>query len=603
MALSSSRRPNPASSPKPVEPTPAPPASTPAESGGLSDADEISKLLSALGDAEVAPPPPEATPAPVSLGKPNDSVDFVIPAGPGGATRPLGAILSAPEEMSVSDMDFILPDLKPDLKPDVGGAAKEPPIVKLAPSADTVRLSPAAFAPRPGTGAVRLGSRGVESQKSKVESPGGPGVVPAATDPAKPAKPGTVRLGGPGVVPAATDPAKPAKPGTVRLGGPGIVPAATDPAKPATVRLGGKGVESPGGPVATAAAKTGKHGTVRLTGNQTEAAKTGKHGTVRLTGNQTEAAKTDKHGTVRLTGNQTDAAKTASPAPASATQAAPAPAKDGKAAPKEKKQRRRKAPRPQRHRSGQDPWASVVFVILVILVVLLYVGFFIVRPKIIAARSATQSAPATVETAKPAARKPVAKPKPMGQVKPSGTTVPSAKPQKTPTGKTGKPEGTKDAQTPLATATAKVPQGGVAKPAPVTDNGLGEVDVPEDDAPVEGAAVAIPVEEPVKPASKFAPPWARKDTPAQPVAEEKPKEVVIDVPAAVDVPEVREWPELKVTAVIGSGKKGSVLVNGTVVSVGEELEEGPVLKSVSRQAAVFEWDGDRRTIYVSSKNE
>ena len=149
-----------------------------------------------------------------------------------------------------------------------------------------------------------------------------------------------------------------------------------------------------------------------------------------------------------------------------------------------------------------------------------------------------------------------------------------------------------------------MPQGGAAQPVPATDNGLGEVDVPEDDEPVEGASAAAPVEEPAKPASKFAPPWARKDTPAQPVAVEKPKEeVVIDVPAAVDVPEVREWPELKVTAVIGSGKKGSVLVNGTVVSVGEELEEGPVLKSVSRQAAVFEWDGDRRTIYVSSKNE
>ncbi len=524
----------------------------PAAAGGLSDADEISKLLSALGEAEAAPPPQEATPPSVSIGKSsNDPVDFVIPAGP-GATRPLGAILSSSEEKSVSDMDFILPELTPDLKPDSGGTAKEPPIVKLAPSADTVRLSPTTFAPRPGTGAVRLGGRGVESQKSKVESP-------AAADPAKPVKPGTVRLGGKGVE---------------GLGGPGVVPAATN------------------------ATKTAKHGTVRLTGNQTEAAKTAKHGTVRLTGNQTEAAKTGKHGTVRLTGNQTDTAKTAASAPASATQSAPAPAKDEKAAPKEKKQRRRKAPRPQRRNGGQDPWASVVFMILVILVVLLYVGFFIVRPKIIAARSATQPAPAPVETAKPAARKPIAKPRPAGK------TASSAKTQKSPTGKTGQPGGTKAAQSPSATETTTLPQGDATRPVPVTDNGLGEVDVPEDDEPVEGAAVAVPVEGPAKPASKFAPPWARKDTPAQPVAVEKPKEeVVIDVPAAVDVPEVREWPELRVTAVIGSGTKGSVLVNGTVVSVGEELEEGPVLKSVSRQAAIFEWDGDRRTIYVSSKNE
>ena len=572
MALSSSRRPNPASSPKPVEPTPAPSASTPSETGGLSDADEISKLLSALGDAEVANPPPEATPASVSLGKSsNDPVDFVIPAGPGGATRPLGAILSASEEKSVSDMDFILPDLTPDLKPDSVGTAKEPPIVKLAPSADTVRLSPASFAPRPGTGAVRLGGSRVQALGAKVQGP-------------------ESKVESPGVVPAATDPAKPAKPGTVRLGGNQTEAAKTG--KHGTVRLGSQGGDSPGGPGIVPAA--------------TNATKTAKHGTVRLTGNQTEAAKTGKHGTVRLTGNQTDVAKTASSAPApatqatSATQATPAPVKDETTEPKEKKKHRRKSPKPRQRSGGQDPWASVVFVILVILVVLLYVGFFIVRPKIIAARSATQPAPAPVETAKPVARKPVAKPKPASPVKPPGKTVPSAKTQKTPIGKTSQPE---DAQPPAAPAPAKAPQGGVTKPAPVTDNGLGEVDVPEDDEPVEGAVATAPVEEPAKPASKFAPPWARKDTPAQPVVEEKPKEVVIDVPAAVDVPEVREWPELKVTAVIGSGKKGSVLVNGTVVSVGEELEEGPVLKAVSRQAAVFEWDGDSRTIYVSSKNE
>ena len=523
MALSSSRRPSPASSPKPAEPTAAPPPSTPAETGGLSDADEISKLLSALGgDAEVADSPPQTSPAPVQPGNPPESVDFVIPAGPGGATRPLGAILSAPKEESVSDMDFILPDLNPE----PGSQSKEPPIVKLAPSADTVRLSPVSLAPRAGTGAVRLGGRGVESQKSNVESPA---VVPATTDPAK----------------------------------------------------------------------TSKHGTVHLAGNQTDAAKTAKHGPVRLTGNQTEAAKTAKHGTVRLTGNQTDAAKTASTASALTTQTAPAAAKEEKPAPKEGKPRRKKAPRPRRSNGGQDPWASIVFLLLVILVVLLYVGFFIVRPKIIAARAAAQPAPTQKEPAKPLARKPAAKPKPAVPVKPSEKKAPSP----------GKPKAVADkpvAQPSPAGATAKIPQDGEAASATVTDSGLGEVDVPEDDEPVENttaeATPAAPSGEPVKPASKFAPPWARKDTPEQP-AEEKPKEVVIEVPATVDVPEVREWPELRVTAVIGSGKKGSVLVNGTVVSVGEELEEGPVLKSVTRQAAVFEWDGDRRTIYVSSKSE
>ncbi len=502
MALSSSRRPSPASPPKPVEPSPAPPASAPAEPG-LSDADEISKLLSALG----------------------------------------------------GDTDIILPP-------------KESPIVKLAPAAGTVKLSPGLLAPRTGTGATSLGG--------------------AQADSAPIAKPGTVRLGG-----SPADSSKAAGHGTVRLGG-----------------------------GSTAPATTAGHGTVHLTGNQTDAAKTAKHGTVRLTGNQTDAAKTAKHGTVRLTGNQTDAAKTAAsatasvtaaatpsaPLPASIASPAAAPAAAASAAKEEKtakkdKPRRRKAPKPRRSNGGQDPWAGIVFVLLVILVVLLYVGFFIVRPKIIAARSAAQPAPVPAETAKPGPRKPASKPRPAAKAKPSAKPAPSAVQPKPVADKPAQATDNPVSQTPPAGDSAKARQGG-AVPGAVTGNGLGEVDVPEDDDPAEGAtAAAIPpaVEEP-KPASKYAPPWARKDTPAQP-EEEKPKEVVIEVPAAVDVPEVREWPELKVTAVIGSGKKGSVLVNGTVVSVGEELEEGPVLKAVSRQAAVFEWDGDRRTIYVSSKNE
>ncbi|MBQ6246969.1 MAG: hypothetical protein IJK04_08895 [Kiritimatiellae bacterium] len=443
------------------------------------------------------------------------------------------------------DADIILPP-------------KESPIVKLAPAAGTVKLSPVSLAPRTETGAIRLGGHGASATEG---GPAGKTVKPATE-------------------------------------GPGAVPAA---------------------PVA---ATTAKHGTVRLTGNQTEAAKTAKHGTVRLTGNQTEAAKTAKHGTVRLTGNQTEAAKTAAsamasvtaaatptaPLPASIASPAAAPAAAASAAKEEKtakkdKPRRKKAPKPRRSNGGQDPWAGIVFVLLVILVVLLYVGFFIVRPKIIAARSVAQPAPVPAETAQPGPRKPAAKPRPAAKAKATAKPAPSAVKPKPVADKPAQATDSPVSQTPPAGDSAKARQGGAA-PGAVTGNGLGEVDVPEDNDPAEGAsAAAIPpaVEEP-KPASKYAPPWARKDTPAQP-EEEKPKEVVIEVPAAVDVPEVREWPELRVTAVIGSGKKGSVLVNGTVVSVGEELEEGPVLKSVTRQAAIFEWDGDRRTIYVSSKSE
>ncbi len=494
----------------------------------------------------------------------------MIPAGPGGATRPLGAILSAPEEKSVSDMDFILPDLKPE----PGSQSKSPPIVKLAPSSDTVKLSPSSMGPRTGTGAIRLGGGSrIQGSGSKTSGP----EPQAANQKPNGESPGPVRLGA-----GQTDPAKTGKHGTVRLG-------PSDPAK------------------------TAGHGTVHLTGNQTDATKTAKHGTVRLTGNQTEAAKTAKHGTVRLTGNQTDAAKTTSSTTAPATPTEPVAAKDEKPSPKEGKPRRKKAPKPRRSKGGQDPWASVVFLLLVILVVLLYVGFFIVRPKIMAARSAAQPAPASAESVKPAERKPVAKPRPAVKVKPSVKPVSSTdKPKtdsvkpKTDTVNPAQTTGKASDQT-VSSAGNAAQSGGAAAGGAVTDKGLGEVDVPEDDEPVVGTDVAstsaAPSEEPAKPASKFAPPWARKDNPAKPVEEKPKEEVVIEVPAAVDVPEAREWPELKVTAVIGSGKKGSVLVNGTVVSVGEELEEGPVLKSVSRQAAIFEWDGDSRTIYVSSKSE
>ena len=513
MALSSNSR------LRPVQPSaPPPPAPTPAASAAgaesLSDADEISKLLAALNGAESSPAPPTPTsPAPPAAvippagGKPSPSatrridekpVDFVIPAGPGGATRPLGNVFPAPSAAEPAlDMDFILPDLKPETAP------PSPPPPPPPPSPPVVKLAPVAAAPaRTPTGAIRLG--------------GG-----AKTD----------------------------------------------------------------------AAKTAKHGTVRLTDNLTAAAKTGKHSTVRLTGNQTEAAKTAKHGTVRLTGNQSAAAAAAD---AQAATPPPLPKAEPEVIPELEDigfagEKGSAKPRKRTERGGmRDNIVNGIVLFLVILVILLYVGFFIVRPKFgdfWKGRAPAQPAPVATAPAKPSpaapARKPVRKPLvPKTPAAKDGGAGKAAVPQVP--AKPHKPEVPADAR----------PGGAAAAPA---QDGLGEVDVPEDDE----ATVAA---EPEQPASKFAPPWERKAPQKEP---EKPKveEIVLEVPAAVDVPEVREWPELRVTAVIGSGTKGSVLVNGNVVSVGEELEEGPVLKAVSRQAAVFEWDGDRRTIFVSSKGE
>ena len=95
-----------------------------------------------------------------------------------------------------------------------------------------------------------------------------------------------------------------------------------------------------------------------------------------------------------------------------------------------------------------------------------------------------------------------------------------------------------------------------------------------------------------------------KVTESTAVSEDKAKkEVVIKVPEVIDSPEVKEWPELKVSAVLAGGTRGGALVNGAVVSVGEATADGPVLKSVSKQAAVFEWDGETRTFFVNAKPE
>ena len=122
----------------------------------------------------------------------------------------------------------------------------------------------------------------------------------------------------------------------------------------------------------------------------------------------------------------------------------------------------------------------------------------------------------------------------------------------------------------------------------------------EKDEPAKAAdEVAEEVPEIVIPDSKYLPPWMKKDD----VAGDEKKEVVIKVPEVIDSPEVKEWPELKVSAVLAGGTRGGALVNGAVVSVGEATADGPVLKSVSKQAAVFEWDGETRTFFVNAKPE
>lgn len=90
------------------------------------------------------------------------------------------------------------------------------------------------------------------------------------------------------------------------------------------------------------------------------------------------------------------------------------------------------------------------------------------------------------------------------------------------------------------------------------------------------AVVAAPPPEPVPPAAPEVAP--------EPVA-----------PAAV------EWPDVEVSAVVGSGRRGSAIINGQVMVIGEESEEGLQLERIEPQAAVLRYRGATRRFIVRKR--
>jgi hypothetical protein len=71
-------------------------------------------------------------------------------------------------------------------------------------------------------------------------------------------------------------------------------------------------------------------------------------------------------------------------------------------------------------------------------------------------------------------------------------------------------------------------------------------------------------------------------------------------PAAVPAA-VIEWPEIEITAIIGGGKRGGVLINGEMIVIGEASTEGISLVKIEAQAAVLQYQGEKRRFTVKKR--
>ena len=62
-----------------------------------------------------------------------------------------------------------------------------------------------------------------------------------------------------------------------------------------------------------------------------------------------------------------------------------------------------------------------------------------------------------------------------------------------------------------------------------------------------------------------------------------------------------EWPEVEVSAAVGGGRRGSAIVNGDLLVVGEENEEGLLLDRIEPQTAVLRYQGETRRFTVKRR--
>ena len=125
--------------------------------------------------------------------------------------------------------------------------------------------------------------------------------------------------------------------------------------------------------------------------------------------------------------------------------------------------------------------------------------------------------------------------------------------------------------------------------------GAGTAQAEPPPAAVQGAGLAAPqaasrVEQPVR----------------QPAAPPAPAPPPAPPPAPVDVtpepePEPVVWPDVEVAAVVGGGRRGTALINGRVMVLGEESEEGLRLARIEPHAAVLRYKGELRRFIVRKR--
>ena len=61
------------------------------------------------------------------------------------------------------------------------------------------------------------------------------------------------------------------------------------------------------------------------------------------------------------------------------------------------------------------------------------------------------------------------------------------------------------------------------------------------------------------------------------------------------------WPEIVVSATVGSGTRGSALINGVLLTVGEETNEGLLLEKIEPRAAILSYRGETRRFAVGKR--
>lgn len=91
-------------------------------------------------------------------------------------------------------------------------------------------------------------------------------------------------------------------------------------------------------------------------------------------------------------------------------------------------------------------------------------------------------------------------------------------------------------------------------------------------------------------------PWQRPPPPGQPAvtpgSKEPPRRATATPPAQPVATVV--WPELEITAIVGGGARGSALINGRMLTVGEENEDGVKVVKIEQQQLLLEYCGLRR---------